>query len=79
MKTDKTFKVTESYHRMNGKLTFKKIYQDFKDRHPNLKKTISYWRPHDYLKIFMIAKDGTRMLYDYSEHKVIFIDDGNVY
>ena len=61
---------------MNKKITFKKIYKDFKDRHPNLKKTIAYWRPYDYLRIIMIANDGVRMIYDYSDHKVTFVNGG---
>ena len=62
---------------MAKKITWNMIFADFKQRHPNLRKEVSYWCPRDYLIIELWLKDGRRMLYDYWNHKAEFIQKEN--
>lgn len=57
------------------KITWCDIYKDFKKRHPNLKKEVAYWVPHDYATIKLKLKDGTSMLYNYDDHMAKFIKE----
>lgn len=59
---------------MNNKITWNKIYTDFKQRHPRLCKEVTHWCPHDYLMIELWFKDGSRATYDYWSHMVKFTD-----
>lgn len=58
---------------MSKKITWNKIYQDFKQRHPDLRKKVTHWCPYDYLTIELWIDDGTRMIYDYWSHMAKFI------
>lgn len=58
---------------MNGKITWSEIYSDFRRRHPNLSKGVLDYRPHDYLTIKIIFRDGSEMVYDYDSKRATFI------
>lgn len=58
---------------MSNKLTWNKIYKDFKQRHPNLRKEVIHWCPYDYCTIQLWLKDGSKMTYNFDEHKAVFI------
>ena len=58
---------------MKRKITWNMIYADFKRRHPNLRKEVTYWRPKAYSTIELWLKDGSRMIYDYDCHEAKFI------
>lgn len=55
------------------KITWKVIYEDFKQRYPNLKKEVTHWRPLEFATIELWLKDGDRMKYDYDMKKAEFI------
>ena len=57
---------------MTKKVTWELIFADFKSRHPNLQKEVTYWRPRDYLVIELWMNDGTTMIYNYETHKAEF-------
>ena len=60
----------EAKHR---KITWKVIYEDFKQRYPNLKKEVTYWKPLEFATIELWLKDGDRMKYNYDMKKAEFI------
>lgn len=57
------------------KITWKKIYDDFKRRHPTLSKTVIDYRPYNYATILIYFTDGTRMTYNYDEKRAVFINN----
>lgn len=57
---------------MQKKVTWEMIFKDFKSRHPNLQKEVTYWRPRDYLTIELWMDDGSTMSYDYRTHRAEF-------
>ena len=59
---------------MNKKVTWKMIFDDFKNRHPNLSKQVVRYFPSNYLTIEVWIKDGLRIKYDYWEHKGYILD-----
>lgn len=58
---------------MSEKITWNKIFKDFKRRHPNLSKNVSYWRPFDYATIIIYLKDGMIITYNYDEHRAYIL------
>lgn len=60
---------------MGKKITWNKVYSDFKTRLPNWHKEVVYWCPHDYLTILIYVKDGRKATYDYLNHKLTFLDE----
>ena len=58
---------------MTGKITWKKILLDFKEKHPRLGREVCWWRPYDYAKILIHLNDGMKILYDYDEHKAVVL------
>lgn len=58
---------------MSKKITWNVIYNDFKSRHPNLKKEVVYWRPHDYATILLYLKAGRYATYNYDKREVRFL------
>ena len=54
---------------MPNKITWKMILKDFKNRHPNLSKSVSYWCPYDYATILIYLKDGRKLTYNYDTHE----------
>lgn len=69
VKLDKNKGNKQSHH----KVTWNAIYKDFKDRHPNLWKEVTYWRPLAFATIEIWLTDGSKMKYNYDEHKAEFI------
>ena len=58
---------------MAVKLTWDKIYKDFRKRHPTLRKEVTYWHPYGFAKILLYLKDGRKMIYDYDPHMAKFL------
>lgn len=54
---------------MSKKITWTKILDDFKQRHPNLAKQVCYWRPYNYATIQINLKDGMMLLYNYDDKR----------
>ena len=54
---------------MSKKVTWLKIYQDFQRRFPRLSKNAARYQPNGYLSILVYFVDGTKMVYDYMEHR----------
>lgn len=63
----------EKKERKRHKVTWRMIYEDFKQRYPNLKKEVTYWKPLEFATIELWLKDGDRMKYDYDMKKAEFI------
>lgn len=57
---------------MSKKITWSMIYDDFKRRHPKLRKDVIHWCPFDYLTIELYFKDGRKGIYTYFDHKMIW-------
>lgn len=54
---------------MNEKITWEKIYLEFKNSHPSSRNYIDHYHPYDYAKIKLYFKDGSEGVYDYdSKH-----------
>lgn len=56
---------------MQEKITWDKIFDDFKLRHPNLSKTVLHWHPHSYATILVYLSDGMKLTYNYDEKRAI--------
>ena len=67
--------MNEKSTNLNEKLTWKKIYADFKSRHPNLRKKVMYWCPHGYEMIQIYLDDGSKGTYNYYTKEFKFIRD----
>lgn len=58
---------------MSNELTWKDIYNEFRQLHPNMKKQVADYRPHSYLTIVVYMKDGSKVLYDYTTKRCSFL------
>lgn len=58
---------------MRNKITWEKIYKDFKLRFPHLSKEVIHWHPYEFATIKLWMKDGSRMTYNYDQRKAIFV------
>lgn len=54
---------------MSKKITWLDIYQDFKQRFPNLSKKAIDYHANGYMSILVYFTDGSQMIYDYMERK----------
>lgn len=52
---------------VSTKVSWKKIYEDFCQRHPNLKKQVVSYKPFEFCAISIQMKDGSIITYDYSK------------
>ena len=52
------------------KTTWKKVYEDFKERYPSKRKEVIYWHPHDVATIMLYFKDGSKHLYNFDTKKI---------
>lgn len=50
-------------------VTWQMIFNEFKQKCPNLIKDLHSWRPYDHLKILIKQIDGTEIIYDYLTKK----------
>ena len=55
---------------MNGKLTWKDVYDDFKIHFPNLSQSVVGFMPYAYATIQLICEGGGHMIYNYDTKKV---------
>lgn len=60
---------------MADKITWNKIHKDFKQRHPNLSKEVIHWQPYAYATIKLWMKDGSKIVYNYDNHRATFVND----
>ena len=58
---------------VNVKITWEKVYEDFKQRHPTLKKQTTYFKPYGYAEIEVWLNSGSRLVYNYDEKRAYFI------
>ena len=52
------------------KITWQKIYEDFKAQYPKMCKKVVHWQPHDYATIILYFNDGKKKLYNYDTREV---------
>lgn len=57
----------------NNKVTWRTIYNDFRKRHPTLKKEVIYWCPYDFATILMHLENQNKATYNYDTKEVRFI------
>lgn len=60
---------------MSKKITWEVIYKDFRQRHPNMKKLVTYWRPYSYATIKLYFNDGMLAIYNYDNKKATFLKE----
>ncbi len=60
---------------MEIKLTWERIYKNFRKHFPTLAKRVTYWHPHDYATIEIYLDDGSKILYNFDFDKVTFIKE----
>ncbi len=58
-----------------AKLSWDKIYKDFRKTHPNYKNKVFWWCPHDFLKILIYLEDGRKITFDYQTREIVFLDE----
>lgn len=57
-----------------NKVTWKMILDDFKQRHPSLRKEVSCSRPYAYATILIYLKNGLVLTYNYDESRAYIIE-----
>lgn len=50
---------------MSNKVTWNKIYKDFKTKHPKFAKQVLGFAPHSYATILLLFPNGVRKTYNY--------------
>lgn len=55
-----------------SELTWRKIYDDFKSRHPNLSRMSVRYDPYDYAEILVYLNNGMKLSYNYDSRLVNF-------
>lgn len=60
---------------MRKKLTWTKIYEQFKVSQSCYADMISYWRPYDFATIIVHLKDGRKITYNYDKDEVKFVKE----
>lgn len=55
------------------KITWDKIYKDFRTRHPNFAKKVLGFQPYDYGKIMLYFSEGEKMVYDFDTKKAVYV------
>ena len=58
-----------------AKITWNKIYEDFKRRYPDFSKEAYFYEPYDYAEIKIWIKGGLRFVYNYDERTGRFINN----
>ena len=56
------------------KVRWEDIYKDFKNRHPRLAKSATYWLPYAYATVIIFFKGGSRGIYNYDEQKMVWLE-----
>lgn len=54
-------------------VTWKKIFEDFKKRHPKLSLLALDYSSYDYATILIHLRDGAKMIYDYDSRRAKFL------
>ena len=60
---------------MANKITWQSVFADFKSRFPNFKKQVVHWHPHDFLTIKLYLENGDKCIYNYADHRIVFIKE----
>jgi hypothetical protein len=58
---------------MAEKITWAKVYEDFKLKFPNLKKEVLHWHPYTYATVKLYFKDGRKATYNYDDRKFTYL------
>lgn len=58
-----------------AKLTWKRIYEDFKRRYPDFSKEAIYYEPYNYAEIKVWIKGGKKFIYNYDKGTGRFVKD----
>lgn len=57
------------------KVTWEKIYKDFRNRHPRLKKEVANWQPREYATITITLKSGMILVYNYDDQRAYILNE----
>lgn len=60
---------------MDKKITWKNIYDDFKNRFPNLSQNVVGFMPHSYATIKLVCEGGKHMTYNYDTKTVVMLKE----
>ena len=60
---------------MSKKLTWNKIYEEFKDGYSSIYGDPSYWRPYNFATILIYLKDGQKITYNHDTKKVTTLEE----
>ena len=52
------------------KITWDKIFQDFKDKHKKFAKKVIHWQPYSYATIQIWLPDSKKILYNFDTKKI---------
>lgn len=58
---------------MQNKVTWEKIFGQFRRSFPNLSKGVIHWIPYNYGTILIFLADGRKATYEYDSNKIIFV------
>lgn len=58
-----------------SKVTWEKIYEEFKRKYPDFSKEAYFYEPYDYAEIKVWIKGGKRFVYNYDEGTGRFVRD----
>ena len=64
---------------MSKKLTWDKIYKDFKTQYVSMGKNIVWWHPHDFAAIKLYFKDGSIGIYKFVNKSFERLEDTWLY
>ena len=53
------------------KVTWKDVYDEFKQKYPNLAKLVMHYEPYKFATIKLFLPEGVTMVYDYDEKKAV--------
>ena len=59
---------------MSKKVKWVEVVKDFKERNPEIVKRIWYWCPYDFMTVLIYLDDGTKLTYDFTNHKATVLD-----
>ena len=57
-----------------SKITWKKVFEDFKERWPSLRRKVIHWQPYNYATIIIYFAEGERSLYNYDTKCLIPVE-----
>lgn len=61
--------------KQRNRYSYRKVYEDFKHYHPELRKEATHWEPYAFSMIMIWFKDGRKATYEDYKHQVAFVKE----